>query len=70
MGKNTVAVVIDAERMAMVRQYAKDGGYPSTSSALRRILDEWAMFKGAQARLFEDAGCAEERKAADGPRLV
>lgn len=33
---------------AMVDSFAKDMGYPSSSSALRRILDEWCDLKGKQ----------------------
>ena len=36
---------------ATVDAYAKDRGYPSTSAALRRIVDEWKQFKGAQLGL-------------------
>lgn len=43
--KETVAVVLDSKHLATIRQFAKDNGYPSTSSALRRILDEWATLK-------------------------
>jgi len=32
---------------ATVDAYAKDGGYPSTSAALRRIVDEWVHLKQA-----------------------
>lgn len=37
---------------ATVDAYAKDMGYPSTSAALRRIIDEWRTFKGAQLPLM------------------
>lgn len=30
---------------AIVNAYAKDMGYPSTSAALRRIIDEWEAHK-------------------------
>lgn len=30
---------------ATVDAYAKDAGYPSTSAALRRIVDEWVVLK-------------------------
>ena len=36
---------------ATVDAYAKDRGYPSTSAALRRIVDEWKQFKAAQLEL-------------------
>jgi len=32
---------------ATVDAYAKDAGYPSTSAALRRIVDEWIHLKKA-----------------------
>jgi len=32
---------------ATVDAYAKDAGYPSTSAALRRIIDEWIQLKKA-----------------------
>lgn len=32
---------------ATVDAYAKDTGYPSTSAALRRIIDEWIQLKKA-----------------------
>lgn len=32
---------------ATVDAYAKDAGYPSTSSALRRIIVEWVVLKEA-----------------------
>ena len=34
-----------------VDQYAQDRGYPSTSAALRRIVDEWSQFKTSQIPL-------------------
>lgn len=36
---------------ATVDAYAKDMGYGSTSAALRRIVDEWRQFKGAQLQM-------------------
>ena len=36
---------------ATVDSFGKDYGYPSTSAALRRIVDEWQQFKGAQLPL-------------------
>jgi hypothetical protein len=33
---------------ATVEAYAKDMGYPSTSAALRRIVDEWKRLKGKE----------------------
>jgi len=35
----------------IVDQYAQDRGYPSTSAALRRIVDEWTQFTRAQIPL-------------------
>ena len=35
---------------AVVDAYAKDMGYPSTSAALRRIVDEWREIKEKQWR--------------------
>ena len=32
---------------ATVDSFAKDTGYPSTSAALRRIVDEWVQLKQA-----------------------
>lgn len=57
----TVAFSLDGESLAIVRQFAKDGGYPSTSSALRQIVREWALFKGAQRPLpIPDGGITTE----------
>jgi Arc/MetJ-type ribon-helix-helix transcriptional regulator len=45
----TVAFSLGGEHVATVRAYAKDGGYPSVSAALRRIIDEWVETKQFQA---------------------
>lgn len=45
MSKATVAVMLEPQHLAVIRQFAKDNGYPSTSSALRRIIDEWEVLK-------------------------
>ena len=60
MMSETVAVVLGELELATVRAFAKDMGYPSTSSALRRIINEWVIFKGAQYRLALDGACDEE----------
>lgn len=36
---------------ATVDAYAKDMGYPSTSAALRRIVDEWIQLRHGQIAL-------------------
>ena len=33
---------------SIIESFAKDLGYPSTSSAIRRIIDEWVQMKGNQ----------------------
>ena len=30
---------------SIIESFAKDMGYPSTSSAIRRIIDEWVQMK-------------------------
>jgi len=44
----TAAFSLTGEHVATVRAYAKDGGYPSVSAGLRRIIDEWAEAKQFQ----------------------
>lgn len=41
----SVTVVLDNGHLATLQQFAKDQGYPSLSSALRRALDEWITLK-------------------------
>jgi len=36
------------QHWAVIASYAKDMGYPSLASALRRILDEWVELKTAE----------------------
>jgi Arc/MetJ-type ribon-helix-helix transcriptional regulator len=44
----TAAFSLTNEHVATVRAYAKDGGYPSVSAALRRIIDEWMEMRQFQ----------------------
>jgi hypothetical protein len=66
MTKETVAVVLEAEHLALVRAFAQREGR-STSNALRRIIDEWARNREQAARLAADALCAEEARATAEP---
>ncbi|MFN3077423.1 MAG: hypothetical protein ABT940_11175 [Alphaproteobacteria bacterium] len=60
MNKQQVAVTLEPEHLAIVRAYAKDQGYPSTSAALRRIIDEWQRFKARELAVRPDASCEAE----------
>ena len=64
--KETVAFMLDPVQVATVRQFAKDQGYPSTSSALRRIIDEWLSMKAERLGLAREACCVEEARATAG----
>ena len=55
--RKTAAFYLDDEQLAIIRQYAKEMGYPSSSSALRRIIQEWAQFKQAQLPLPTPQPC-------------
>jgi hypothetical protein len=49
---------------ATVDAFAKDGGYPSTSAALRRIVDEWLEAQAPVAEvepMHNDARRTNER---------
>ena len=46
MRKNqTITLILTKEQLATLQSFAKDQGYPSISSALRRALDEWLVLK-------------------------
>ena len=45
------SVTMNPTHWATVDAYAKDAGYPSTSAALRRIVDEWTQLKKAALQL-------------------
>lgn len=36
------------QHWATLMQFAKDQGYPSLSSAMRRVIDEWLRYKTAE----------------------
>ena len=52
-------VMLRPDQWATVNAFAKDRGYSSTSSALRRIIDEWVMLKSKQMRLPSGDGQLE-----------
>lgn len=39
---------LGAVHIATINAFAKDMGYPSASSALRRIIDEWVTLKASR----------------------
>ena len=63
MPTQTVAVMLEPRHLEIVREFAKEQGYPSTSSALRRMIDEWRRMRDERARLAQDASCEEEFRA-------
>lgn len=44
----TVAFYVGDDHEATIRAFAKDGGYPSLSAALRRMVDEWLEMRQFQ----------------------
>lgn len=46
----TVGVALRPDEIAIIRTYAKDKGYPSLSSAFRRIVNEWVLLTGRQSQ--------------------
>lgn len=62
MSKEITTVNLESRQIAIIRQFAKDNGYPSTSSALRRIVEEWVQLKAKERDLehvlMDRATCA------------
>lgn len=56
----TVAFSLDGETVAIVRQFARDGGYPSVSSALRQVVREWAALRARVEQAARGALCDED----------
>lgn len=46
-----------------IEAFATERGYPSVSSALRRIIDEWRTHQVELHKLATDCLCDEERTA-------
>jgi hypothetical protein len=45
--------MLNRNNIAIIQAYAKEGGYPSSSSTLRRIIFEWELFKSFQTNKSE-----------------
>lgn len=57
------AVTLYPNHWATIKAFAKDMGYPSTSSALRRVIDEWLSMRRERVELSRDENCIEEAYA-------
>jgi hypothetical protein len=45
------SLTLKPHHLAAANAFAKDMGYDSTSAAIRRIIDEWLLFKAEQLPL-------------------